>query len=307
MSQIDLNQLLNNKLASQQALTQAAPPAGFGPPPGANPFAAPQGGFTPPSGPATPQPLGRPSFWIPGDPLNEIQEFAQSKGKPLSFIANAADNPPPPEVAASYDNLPKVEAGNINPPESGGMVPAANPTVAAALMPVVAPSGVTPGGEPAEAGFEALKAECMRLGIYPAGSKPRTAGLKKLLDAYDVERAKAEALGLISPGTRPTANVVYTSLASHAAHSLHGTPAPALLPGPVLAATPAPVAQAFLDGHGTPQDFVQALSGNVAGAPDVQTAVSPEAIDWQLQIEAIAQRTAEIVIARLAEALGKLA
>ena len=50
-----------------------------------------------------PNAVDEPEYWQPGDPLNDVQEFLKMKGKPLSFIAMNADNPPPDDIAKSYD------------------------------------------------------------------------------------------------------------------------------------------------------------------------------------------------------------
>jgi len=195
MDMNDLSALLAQRTQSQQALSQVPPPASLAPAPGGNPFLAP-----PPAAPA------RPSYWMPGDALNEFQEMARDKGKPLSFIANMADNPPPPEVSASYDrpalsapaswSAPPVEAGQINPPESAGMPAFATVEQLAMAFPpaVQAPATVTPAavdafGEGSD--FAALKAECDRLGLNPEGKRLKTSGYKKLLDEY---RAKPSPL-----------------------------------------------------------------------------------------------------------------
>lgn len=177
---VDLASLLNAKVASQQTLTQVTPPAGLTGAPASNPFlAAPT----------------RPSFWMPGDPLNDLQEYAKGKGKPDSFLATLADNPPPNEVAAGYDA--KVESGTFNPPEAQGMIPAANPAAQALLQ---APQGVAtaPVAAETEGGdFAALKARAQALGILPEGKNLKTAGIKKLLAEYD---AKGPATVQVPPG-----------------------------------------------------------------------------------------------------------
>ena len=156
MSGFDLAAILSQGQANQAALAAVPPPSGFGPAPGTNPFGAPA---APVSAPVAPALAGRPSYWMPGDAMNEIQEFAAAKGKPLSFIANAADNPPPPEVAAQYDLAPKPEAGFLNPPEAKTVVPAANPEIAASL------AGITPQTPAAALDRDKLKAQCIAAGV----------------------------------------------------------------------------------------------------------------------------------------------
>lgn len=170
---MDLAALLNQKVASQQTLAQVTPPAGLAPVQASNPFVAPP---------------TRPSFWMPGDPLNDLQEYAKGKGKPNSFLATLADNPPPNEVAAGYDA--KVESGTFNPPEAAGMVAAANPAAQALLQaPQGVPTAVPPDGFAGggDADFAALKARAQALGLLPEGKNLKTAGIKKLLAEYDAK------------------------------------------------------------------------------------------------------------------------
>lgn len=107
-----------------------------------------------------PPPVFRP--WQPGDPLNETQQFMQGAGASLSAIANAADFPPSPEVAASYVakppppvavqpplpvavqppppiSRPSVEAGFINPPEAIGKTAPITPEELEAPVPSATP------------------------------------------------------------------------------------------------------------------------------------------------------------------------
>lgn len=87
--------------------------------------AAPQAPETPPAAPAAPSaPQAPPSgYWKPGDPMNVAQQYMHGGGAPMSVVAQAADNPPPPEVGATYDT--PTESGKVNPPEAP---PTANPT-----------------------------------------------------------------------------------------------------------------------------------------------------------------------------------
>lgn len=70
------------------------------------------------SAPNAPAPVG---YWQPGDDLNDVQEYLQMKGKPLSLIALAADNPPPEDVAKSYDETdvaaPKAVVSKVAAPK----------------------------------------------------------------------------------------------------------------------------------------------------------------------------------------------
>ncbi len=251
-----LQELLAARTASGQALTQVPPPASLAPAPTANPFAA--------------APAARPSYWMPGDPMNEDQEYFKAKGKPLSYLANIAENPPPPEVSATYDlatvALPAVEAGVINPPEAAGMKPFANEEeLAAAFPPAQAtPASISNGQEMAE--FAALKAECDRLGLNPEGKKLRTAGYRKLL----LEHKNG-------PFT-PTPSPVPESLVSMLAPAPFG--GTQVLP---VSVSPHPVSLTAIE---APSDPVVALSAQ--------------------DIEAIASRAADLTVSRLAAAFAKI-
>lgn len=93
---IDLKDLLAKIEQNKQAQTGSNVPAPSAPAPA-------------PSAPA-PAPV---DYWQPGDDLNDVQEYLQTKGKPLSLIALAADNPPPEDIAKSYDDAPKVAASKV--------------------------------------------------------------------------------------------------------------------------------------------------------------------------------------------------
>jgi hypothetical protein len=84
--------------------------------------------ITPPAAPA----------WRPGDPMNAAQEYQHAQGKPWSVIANAADNPPTPEVAASYD------AHFQAPPATAPAAPVAAPPKFVVGMRVPGRAGVEP-------------------------------------------------------------------------------------------------------------------------------------------------------------------
>jgi hypothetical protein len=103
--------------------------------------------------PAPPAPPARPTYWIPGDEMNDTQKYMAAGGAPLAVIASAATVPPPPAVAATYGapaiathalapiappisqvlqelaqpvvlGRPVPEAGFINPPEAPKVAPA---------------------------------------------------------------------------------------------------------------------------------------------------------------------------------------
>jgi hypothetical protein len=136
--QFDLGSLLGQFAGQQATLATLPPPAGMAPAP-SNPFAA-----TP--APAAPAPQGRPSFWIPGDPMNERQTQAHSMGLPLSMVAALAPNAPPDDVGKLYDQKPAPTVG-INPREAAAVVPSANPAQLAAqqaLVPTAAPAEEAP-------------------------------------------------------------------------------------------------------------------------------------------------------------------
>lgn len=71
--------------------------------------------------PVAPPPAVRPSYWMPGDPLNDTQQFLSQSGAKLSMVANSANVPPPPEVAQSYDRPASVM---LPPPPPVPSVPA---------------------------------------------------------------------------------------------------------------------------------------------------------------------------------------
>lgn len=128
---------------------------------------------TPPALPGATSPAvfsvvpNRPAYWVPGDPMNDDQNYFAGKGKPLYYIATLADNPPPqsvidsmmrehmgtqaapalanPQVSAqahvepptppalpTLPDLPRIESGRINPPEAPA-VPALNLTQLGAM------------------------------------------------------------------------------------------------------------------------------------------------------------------------------
>jgi len=194
MSGFDLAAILSQGQANQAALAAVPPPSGFGPAPGANPFGAP---VSSPSAPAAaPALAGRPSYWVPGDAMNEIQEFAAAKGKPLSFIANAADNPPPPEVAVQYDLAPKPESGFLNPPEAATVIPAANPEIAASL------AGIASTTPAAALDRDKLKAECIAAGVpgITQSSRHSAETLAKMLAEHSA-RPSAPAPASLAPAS----------------------------------------------------------------------------------------------------------
>jgi hypothetical protein len=156
----------------QAAIGNIPPPAGFAPVPA--PVAA-----------------ARPSYWMPGDPMNDDQTYFASKGKPLSFIANMADVKPPAEVSASYDapavtpvavlTGPPIERGFINGTAPGAPTHAAvNPEQAAAFVNQGAPVA------PAPVGLDrgALKEEALALGLVAQGSRLGAEALAKLIAGH---------------------------------------------------------------------------------------------------------------------------
>lgn len=171
---MDVSAVLAGFTQKQQAVATIPAPAGFVPPPAAAP---------------APVQQTRPSFWIPGDPMNEDQTYFASKGKPLSFIANLASNPPPPEVSASYDLQGVVtQPDPINAPEKP-VIAAVNPVTAQALSPVPAPVVEV---EASDGERDALKAQAVSLGLVTTSSRLGAKALKDLIARAQTTAAPAQ-------------------------------------------------------------------------------------------------------------------
>jgi hypothetical protein len=97
---MDIRELIARKQAEAQATTLSPPPL---------PVAAP----VPPPLPPEARPRG-PEHWVPGDPLNQAQAYAQAQGASLEDLAKLATKPPPG----------LTERGLINPPEAPLLAPA---------------------------------------------------------------------------------------------------------------------------------------------------------------------------------------
>lgn len=182
---VDINARLAELTGRQAAIGSIPAPAGFAPPP--------------------PAPAARPSYWMPGDPMNDDQTYFASKGKPLSFIANMADVKPPPEVAASYDapaapqapilTGPPVENGYINGAAPGAPTHAAvNPEQAAAFVQGGVPAPVETDSQ--KALRKHVKDECERLGLVGSGSRLGLEALQKLLDGHNAALAQGHTANM---------------------------------------------------------------------------------------------------------------
>jgi hypothetical protein len=151
-----------------------------------------------------------PQPWRPGDPLNSAQEYLQNAGAPLSAIANAADVPPLPEVAAGYVPpppppppvlpWPPVESGLINPPESKGLVAPLAPEDMAA-PPITTPPPTPPMPDDLDTlDREEIKALGVELGLFDAHCRWQIARMREAV------RAKRKSNGLqgIAPPVEET-------------------------------------------------------------------------------------------------------
>jgi hypothetical protein len=162
----------------------------------------------------------RPDYWIPGDPMNDVQGYLHAKGKPEYVIASAADNPPPAEVINAMVSavnpaavIPTTSPGVVNPPEAPKFAPSTpmqmpalgstpSPTVAPALtMPAItmptlpaAPALAVPAlAAPADVDTvqdeytgktrEELKALAMARGLLDESSKARIENIRSMLRA----------------------------------------------------------------------------------------------------------------------------
>jgi hypothetical protein len=220
---MDVSAVLAGFTQKQQAVATIPAPAGFVPAPAAPTVAVQQ---------------TRPSFWIPGDPMNPAQEYFKGQGKPLSMIASAADAPPPAEVCASYD-LPGVvtQPDPINAPEKP-MIAAVNPATHAALSPVPAPVAEI---EATDGERDALKAEAVRLNLVTSSSRLGAKALKDLI-------SRAQSTPVPAPAVNPFAQ--HTVPVKHEAVIPVPEPmsaAPLNIPAPTGAILESPAADAVLE------------------------------------------------------------
>lgn len=124
-----------------------------------------------------------PTYWKPGDPLNEVQQYIASQGKPLSAIAAGADVIPPDDIRKGYDRTPTpVERGVINPPEAPKFAPASPAEMPAPPAPKASAIIATPDNLDA-LDRDTLKKYAIQIGAVDQSSRLREEGLKEAIRA----------------------------------------------------------------------------------------------------------------------------
>lgn len=153
----------------------------------------------------------RPTHWIPGDPLNQVQEWLHSQGKGLDVIAAAATNPPPigspffeqlragvyPQSAqppaAGYVNAPEA------PPALSGPVPGTHHGVNVPQAQAQAAAGGAVDDLSALT-RDQLKAICVQHGLCTDKDK---SGIKAFADKIRSARAQGKQIGPFAPAAAP--------------------------------------------------------------------------------------------------------
>jgi hypothetical protein len=226
----DINAMINELAAKQSAVGNIPAPAAYVP---------------------APAPLSRPSYWIPGDPMNAVQAQLAGLQMPLSVIASRADNPPPAELGATYDKAVQapVERGFINPPEASP-VPAINPQAMAAMVAPALAQPSAPVADEAKARRQALKDECVKRGLVGEDCKFGAERLEKML-------AQASQPALPIPAPTPAPVQVATNIQQYEANldarlAAQGgpyvpPPAPVAVSAPTPTAIPAPATAVQFD------------------------------------------------------------
>jgi hypothetical protein len=272
---MDINAMIAELSAKQAAVGSIPAPAAYVP------------------APAPVAPLSRPSYWVPGDPMNAVQTQLQSLGMPLSVIASRADNPPPAELGATYDKAVQapVERGFVNPPEAPPIA-AINPAAMAAMIPAPAPVSAPAAVLPmSAAGFtpkpdrDALKAEAMRRGLVGSNCRLGAESLEKLLASGTVHETPPAPAPAPAPFGRPDPASYGPASAS--------APAPAQLDLSV-ATYPARL-EAAIEAQGGPYTGPGSLPPAPSSIPVPVTAVMPD--------DAVLDAIAERLFARICKAL----
>ena len=145
-----------------------------------------------------------PGVWKPGDPLNTVQEMLTASGKPLWLIASAADNPPPTEVAKTYDApaAPRLQPSQlegtegyrhafVNPPEAP-KTPSATPEASLERQGGAPPPPPTPPLPEAVDELDGMtrdqiKAIAVSLGVVAENTRMRETALKEAVRSYREE------------------------------------------------------------------------------------------------------------------------
>lgn len=152
----------------------------------------------------------RPAYWMPNDPLNDTQDYLQSKGASLYHIAAAADVPPPNEVLDQWRasgppingiTHATVERVHINPPEA----PAFAPAHPVEMPPPPKPPPPSPvlDDEFQEMGREQLKQLAVEAGLIDPSSRLRAEGLRQELRAAKAKGVKFRMSSVTASGTSP--------------------------------------------------------------------------------------------------------
>lgn len=225
MGVAEIQAMMAKKKAEQAAL--AAKTGGEAPPPPPPVTAVtapvekelPMASPPPPPPPPAPEVNGRPGYWMPGDPMNDAQEFLASKGKSLFVVSMAADVAPPHDVGLSYLNTP--ERGVINPPEAPPVAPA-SPAAAVSLAGQVAqndkplspasagsdasaPEVKEPTDQYSEFPRTALVALAAQRGLCATNTRERDATLRAKLREFDANPpAPVIKVPSIVPPPKPT-------------------------------------------------------------------------------------------------------